>query len=344
MGYARNRASSAAPRQGRASAPTPVGPAASAGLGNRALGRLVASAPEVLAAHPSLVGAAGNRAVQRLVNPVQRIDDKELASTVTDQPAEQPMTASATPNAAPPVAHSVAVTNHPYFRKGTTALDGVSAANGGVSAANGGMAAVRFGGSYEGSTVKEMAEQSGVPNLLPGVGLGLNVLGAAESGYRGQKADEAAQAMDIGSGRGGRGDHPVAGPRAQEILYRGAEQQRSESTRQQWNVGANLTQAATTTAAMIAGVTTPLGAGLMLAGGGVGVMKGAYSGAKALGKHVLGGKETAEANAMQVLSDAQMGNVASRGCNETRPDSPGHEKAARRRQVRGLTSSGLWRP
>ena len=92
-----------------------------------------------------------------------------------------------------------------------------------------------------------------------------------------------------------------------DIFERGAAQQRSESQQQWINTGANLAQTALGATALGLGVTSGVGAGLMLASGAIGGVKGARSAMNGARKHLFGGKETARANAMQVLSYAAAG-------------------------------------
>lgn len=140
-----------------------------AAVGNHAMTRLLATGPGVLRAHPAIAGLAGNRAVQRLVAPVQRTEGQDdeapqptggyiqqthAAGTrtgplpeanndgrpplVPPEPVQMPM----------PGAHREVDPNrgkgawdpHPvdsqYFKKGTTLNDGVSAVSGTGGAAD----------------------------------------------------------------------------------------------------------------------------------------------------------------------------------------------------------------
>jgi hypothetical protein len=368
---ARSAAGGAATRRA-----TPAGSGGSTSLGNRAISRLVGTGGVALAAHPA-ISAAGNRAIQRLVDPVQRNPDEQqkqpqaptntatntttrandqrggptaaevLAATTTtattpgqQQPGQeedqqegqqasaltgaqqQVLAVTTTPatspdqrptaTGVPPPAHSVDVVTNDAFRKATTVTDGIGLANAGVSVANAGMATARLGGLSDLATIADRTADSGLGDLLPGVGLGLNVLGTFEGGYRADAAQSRAQALSAGASRlreerSGGGGTPAPRTRAEEIMARGAAEQRDEAERRTNSAILNGVQAATTAVGIGLGTTTA-GASTLFSAGALGAMKGAYSGYHFLRRKATSGN--AEAHAKQLLSAAHLGDPA----------------------------------
>ncbi|MGE3857062.1 MAG: hypothetical protein AB7G21_08925 [Dehalococcoidia bacterium] len=326
-------------------------------LGNRALARLTAvDGAGLLAAHPAIAAHAGNRAVQRLVDPVQR-DEKDGQPPAASTPQPISVTQMSHPNAGdvpgtaqqqqereqrlttieralgeaehpsgvadstqhasmtgPEPSHAVNTVTDPTFRRGTTATDAAGLLLAGGTAVDIGMTAARLSGGFSGTTPKEFLEEMALGDLLPGVSLGLNVLGTAESAYRSQAAQDRGDAMSEGAARSRRADRedsaagkqPTRG-RAAEIFARGAAEQRDERDARATGAILGGTQAALTAAGIGLG-PTPGGVAALASAGIFGVMKGGLAASRFVRKKMTSGN--AAIHAQQVLFAAHNGDPA----------------------------------
>ena len=310
-----------------AGAPTPalasVRDGLPAALGNRPLLRLTAvGRAGFLAAHPSIAASAGNHAVQRLIDPVQREtgdDDAQPAATTPVTSAIATAGATTPGDVTPgltrantPVnpATSIAVATDSTFRNATTATDvagGLMAAN---TAANMGMKAARFAGEYTGALPNEVIDTSGY--LIPGVGEALSLMNIGENATRASAATARGQAMTQGAEGMRRADglDVAAGQtatrgRAAEIFERGALEQKDESDARATSATLSGVQAALLGTGIALDPTGVGGTGALASAGVIGGMKGALGAARFARKKWT--QSYAASHAQQVLFAAHAG-------------------------------------
>lgn len=275
------------PAEGRASGAQHL---SEVGPGNRALTRLAATGSGILAAQPSIALAAGNRAVQRLVAPVQRDETDEeraareaaeaggyYARNVTIGQRTGPLTTQANdgrPDIVPPDPVSVPlpgayramdanrgggavdphVVDSQIFKKSTTANDVIS----GTAGAGGGADAIGLSDATFGTHIANWVGQEMTPALLPGAALLTTGVGLYEGMERQEAHQQRADAM--------RNSAPFAAGRSAEILNAGAEEHQDAATRHRGRMGLNTVQAGLTAGGIITGNPAMLAGSAVLGG------------------------------------------------------------------------------
>jgi len=259
-----------------------------AAVGNHAMTRLLASGSGALKAHPAIAGLAGNRAVQRLVAPVQRIegekDDKAPQPTggyipqthtagtrtgplpgsnndgrpplVAPEPVQVPMPGShreADPNRGEGASDSHPVDSQ-LFKKGTTLNDGVSAVTGTGGFADFTGFSDHFFGTEIASTVGEYVS----PGFLPGAALVTGGVGLVEGFAREDAHEERANVMRTAA--------PLAGGRSADILNAGAQEHGDAATRHRGRTRLGMVQGGLTAGGIITGNPLMLGGAAAIGG------------------------------------------------------------------------------
>jgi hypothetical protein len=219
-----------------------------AAVGNHAMTRLLASGSGALKAHPAIAGLAGNRAVQRLVAPVQRIEGEQ------DDKAPQPtggtqLNANTGGGARDP--HPV---DSQFFKKGTTLNDGVSAVTGTGGFADFTGFSDHFFGTEIASTVGEYVS----PGFLPGAALVTGGVGLVEGFAREDAHEERANVMRTAA--------PLAGGRSADILNAGAQEHGDAATRHRGRTRLGMVQGGLTAGGIITGNPLMLGGAAAIGG------------------------------------------------------------------------------